>query len=72
MEEIFDMKINNIILSGDSAGGNLVLALNYLLITINKYENLNIKLPDLILVEYPCCDTSIKNMSINIIFINRK
>ncbi len=48
MEEIFDMKINNIILSGDSAGGNLVLALNYLLITINKYENLNIKLSDLI------------------------
>ena len=67
MEEIFDMKINNIILSGDSAGGNLVLALNYLLIAINKYENLNIKLPDLILAEYPCCDTSIKNMSISMI-----
>ena len=67
MEKIFDMKIKNIILSGDSAGGNLVLALNYLLIAINKYENLNIKLPDLILVEYPCCDTSIKNMSISMI-----
>ena len=66
MEEIFNMKINNIILSGDSTGGNLVITLNYLLIA-NKYENLNIKLPDLILTEYPCCNTSIKNMSISMI-----
>ena len=67
MESMLDMKIKNVILSGDSAGGTLVLALNFLLIAINKYENLNIRLPDLILAEYPCCDTSIKNMSISMI-----
>ena len=67
MESILDMKIKNVILSGDSAGGTLVLALNFLLIAINKYENLNVRLPDLILAEYPCCDTSIKNMSISMI-----
>ena len=67
MESNFNMKIDNIILSGDSAGGNLVLALTFLLIAINKYEKINIRLPDLVLAEYPCCDTSIKNMSLSML-----
>ena len=41
------MDIKTIILSGDSAGGIMVLSLVFLIITINQYENLNIKLPDL-------------------------
>ena len=47
------MDIKNIIISGDSAGANLVFSLVFLLITINQYENLEIKLPDLLLIEYP-------------------
>ena len=64
MENTFNMKIDNIILSDDSAGGHLVLALTFLLLAINKYEKINIRLPDLVLAEYPCCDTSIRNMSL--------
>ena len=67
MESNFNMKIDNIILSGDSAGGTLVLALTFLLIAINKYEKINIRLPDLVLAEYPCCDTSIRNMSLSML-----
>ena len=48
-----NLNIKNIILSGDSAGGNIVLALLYLIIAINLYEGSNIKLPDLVLLEYP-------------------
>ena len=47
------LDIKNIIISGDSAGANLVFSLVFLLITINQYENLEIKLPDLLLIEYP-------------------
>ena len=72
MESNFNMKIDNIILSGDSAGGTLVLALTFLLIAINKYEKINIRLPDLVLAEYPCCDTSIRNMSLSIPLIALK
>ena len=52
-----------LILSGDSAGGNLILSLIFLLIYKNKFENLNIRLPDLIIAQYPCCNTSINNMN---------
>ncbi len=52
-KEELNINPNKIIISGDSAGGNLCLSLVFLLIAINKYENVNIKLPDLILVEYP-------------------
>ena len=47
------MDIKNIIISGDSAGANMLLSLVFLLITMNQYENLEIKLPDLLLIEYP-------------------
>ena len=60
----FNMDIRNIIISGDSAGAIMVLSLVYLLITINQYENVNIKLPDLILLEYPttyCGEDNVTN-----------
>ena len=44
-----------IFISGDSAGGNLLLGLVLLLIAMNKYDDKNIKLPDLIIPLYPCC-----------------
>ena len=56
-EEIFNIKLKRIILSGDSAGGNLALGLVFLLIAHN------LRRPDLLLLEYPCCDTGNANMS---------
>ena len=47
------LDLKNIIISGDSAGANMVFSLVFMLITINQYENLDIKLPDLLLIEYP-------------------
>ena len=52
-KEELNMDIKNIIISGDSAGGCMVLSLVFILITMNQYENIKIKLPDLILIEYP-------------------
>jgi len=43
----FDINLDKIILVGDSAGGNLVLGLVYLLIIMNK------RLPDSIFLAYP-------------------
>ena len=56
-ESEFNISTKRIILSGDSAGGNLIFSLVFLLIMHKK------RLPDLILAEYPCCDTSLYNMS---------
>ena len=64
IKEEFNMDIKTIIISGDSAGGIMVLSLVFLLITINQYENLNIKLPDLLLIEYPttyCGEDNVTN-----------
>ena len=57
VESEFNISTKRIILSGDSAGGNLIFALVFLLIVHKR------RLPDLILAEYPCCDTSLYNMS---------
>ena len=51
-----------IILGGDSSGGTFVLSLIYLLIAKNEFENEKIRIPDLVLPLYPCCNTSMKNM----------
>lgn len=59
-----NMDIKNIIISGDSAGAIMVLSLVFLIITINQYENVNIKLPDLLLIEYPttyCGEDNVTN-----------
>ena len=52
-KEELNLDIKNIIISGDSAGANMVFSLVFMLITMNIYENLEIKLPDLLLIEYP-------------------
>ena len=46
-----------IIICGDSAGGNLVFALTFLTIVHN------IKVPNLVLAEFSCCDTSLNKMT---------
>ena len=56
-EDQFKISPKKIVLSGDSAGGNLIFALVFLLIVHKK------RIPDLILAEYPCCDVSLYNMS---------
>lgn len=61
MEDQFKISPKKIVLSGDSAGGNLIFALVFLLIVHKK------RLPDLILAEYPCCDVSLYNMSPSIL-----
>ena len=61
-----NMNIKHIIISGDSAGGNLALGLNNLLIAMKEYENelgKNIILPELILVQYPVTYPNLKNYS---------
>ncbi len=45
--EQFEIEIDKIILVGDSAGGNLVLGLTYLLIFLNK------RVPDSLFIAYP-------------------
>ena len=48
-----NMDIKKIIFSGDSSGGNLALSFLYLIIGVKLFENKDIKIPDLILLEYP-------------------
>ena len=59
-EDIFNLTIKNIFLTGDSAGGNLALALNYLLI----YKNIQ-KKPNLLLLAYPAVKISMNPMSLS-------
>ena len=42
-------------LSGDSAGGSLILGLTLLIISMNKFDDKNIKVPDILFGLYPCC-----------------
>ena len=65
-KEELNMDIKHIILTGDSAGGNLVLGLNNLLITVKEYESefgQSILLPEFILSSYPVTYISLKNIS---------
>ena len=61
-KDVLGFNPKKIILSGDSSGGTFVLSLLYLIIAQNEFENQKIRLPDLVLPLYPCCNTSIKNM----------
>ena len=65
-EKELGFKPEKIMLAGDSSGGNFVLALTFLIICINQYENKNIRLPDLLLPLYPCVHTGIKNMTLTL------
>ena len=52
-KEELNMDIKKVIFSGDSAGGNLAMSFLFLLIGIKLFEKKDIKIPDLILMEYP-------------------
>ena len=65
-EKELGFKPEKIILAGDSSGGNLALALTFLIISMNEYENKNIRMPDILLPIYPCCHTGIRNMSLTL------
>ena len=65
-ENELGFKPEKIILAGDSSGGNLALALIYLIISLNEYENKNIRIPDFLFLLYPCCHTGIKNMTLSL------
>lgn len=58
-EGIFDMKISNIILVGDSAGGNLCLSLTEILIIKG------IKLPKALILPYPATKLSMNTLSLS-------
>ena len=47
-----NMDIQKIVISGDSAGGGLCFAFTNLLIGIKLFEKKDIKIPDLIMLEY--------------------
>ena len=61
-----NMDIKHIILSGDSAGGNLAFGLNNLLICLKEFDpNLmgDVILPELLLMEYPVTYVNVNNCS---------
>ena len=62
-EDVLGFNPKKIILGGDSSGGTFTLSLIYLIIAKNEFENEKIRMPDLVLPFYPCCNTSIENMS---------
>ena len=59
MEDIFNIKIKNIILAGDSAGGNLCVSLVYLLL-VNK-----LRLPNVVFLVYPALKLTLKRVNIS-------
>ena len=65
-ESELGFKPEKIILSGDSSGGNFALCLNYLLISMNLFENNKIHTPDFLFPLYPCSNASRKNMSLSL------
>ena len=65
-EKELGFKPEKIILSGDSSGGNYMLALTFLIISLNLDEGKNIRVPDLLLPLYPACHTGVKNMSLSL------
>ena len=65
-EEELGFKPEKIIIAGDSSGGNFALALTLLIISMNEYENKNIRMPDFLFPIYPCCHTGIKNMNLTL------
>jgi len=65
-EKELGFKPEKIILAGTSSGGNFILALTFLLISMNIYEKKNIKLPDFLIPLYPACHTGLKNMSLSL------
>ena len=70
-KEELNMDIKHIIITGDLAGGNLVLALNNLLIVLKEYDKelgKKIIFPELVLVQYPVTYVSLKSCSNSFLF----
>ena len=61
-ENVLGFNPKKIILGGDSSGGSLTLSLLYLIIAKNEFENEKIRIPDLVIPLYPCCNISINNI----------
>ena len=57
-EDTLGIKPKKLIFAGDSSGGGLVLSVIFLLIAKNEFEGEKIRLPDLLILLYPCCNTS--------------
>ena len=66
-EDVFGIKPKKLILSGDSSGGGLILSIMFLIIAKNEFENENIRIPDLLLPLYPCCNTSANIMGTSLL-----
>ena len=64
-EQELGFKPEKIIMSGDSAGGNLLLGLILLLNAMNEFDNKKIRIPDLILPLYPCCTLEDNNATVS-------
>ena len=65
-KEELNMDIKHIILSGDSAGANIALGLNSILITMKEFEvelGKDIILPELVLLQYPVTYVNLKTYS---------
>jgi len=59
------IKPERVFLSGDSAGGSLIFGLTLLIISMNKYDDKKIKVPDLLLALYPCCTLNSTTISLS-------
>ena len=62
-KEELNMDIQKIIFSGDSLGGSLAMSFLNLLIGIKLFEQKDLKIPDLLLLEYPILSLEIDKMS---------
>ena len=66
-ENELGFKPEKIIFSGDSSGGNYILGLTFLIIAMNEFDGKNIRLPDLIIAQYPCCHTGKFNINMSLL-----
>ena len=65
--DVLGLNPKKIILGGDSSGGTFTLSLLYLIIAKNEFENEKIRIPDLVIPLYPCCNASINNIGISML-----
>ena len=64
-EQELGFKPEKILLSGDSAGGSLMLALTLLIIAMNEFDEKKIKIPDLLLGLYPSCSLDSNSITLS-------
>ena len=64
-EKEFGFKPEKIILSGESAGGHLILTFTLLIIAMNNFDEKKIRIPDLIIALYPVAETDTNNVSLS-------